>query len=483
MNRPPWLRPALYASWTAFSIASVMVAATCFAYVFLPESAHYVNVLGLLMLGAIVRILMVALGTLHHQMALSYQQPIAAMQHKTAERALFHIRWALRWTPGDLRLYTLWCQVLRDIKRYEDVEQVIENIRRLELSLDEIDTQKAYLALAQGKYKAACKSFDRAYRLRRGIAWNDVPERIPADQPELAPPKTIKTTQVKLQHDLAQLRFLLGGDYLPPAFKALIQNYEALLKTQAQRTQKERFIQLNASESASISLFYGRNVHISPVPAFPRDTLHPDWQAETVERAYAEKTPSYVVVDAFLQPDTAEALLHFCQKSTIWHDDTRPGGYLGAYMDDGFNCDLLYQIAEELGERLPQIFQGLVLRHMWAYTYASRKEGIGIHADNAAVNVNFWITPDDANLNPEGGGMILYDQKAPEHWRFDTYNKNTAKIEAFLQETQASARTIPYRHNRAVIFDGRLFHATDDFVFADAYLKKRINITLLFDRL
>jgi hypothetical protein len=33
--------------------------------------------------------------------------------------------------------------------------------------------------------------------------------------------------------------------------------------------------------------------------------------------------------------------------------------------------------------------------------------GIGIHADFAAINVNFWITPDDANLDPKSGGIQL----------------------------------------------------------------------------
>jgi hypothetical protein len=35
------------------------------------------------------------------------------------------------------------------------------------------------------------------------------------------------------------------------------------------------------------------------------------------------------------------------------------------------------------------------------------------HADFAAVNVNFWITPDEANLDSKTGSMIVYDLEVP----------------------------------------------------------------------
>lgn len=480
-----WLMPALYLSWFTFLAAALVLSSACFAYIFLPASAHFVSFWEFLAAGALVRLMMVAMGTLHHRLAKQYGERFSSLYQP--ERALFHLRWALRWLPGDLRLYTLWCQILFREKQYEQIESVIQQMQYVHPGSDEIETQRAYLALQRWDWPTACRLFDRAYRLRRGVAWNDIPERIPVDQPEIQAQGRIETTLVKLQHDAAQLAFLRQGDYLPPAFSHLESAYQQILKALASEVptasdSKDRFIRLSAAQSESIALFYGRNVHISPVPAFPRKTLDPDWNAAEKQAAYLEKDPACIVIDQFLQPDTAEALLHFCQKSTIWHDDTRPGGYLGAYMDDGFNCELLYQIADELRERMPQVFGDLVLQHMWAYTYASRKNGIGIHGDNAAVNVNFWITPDDANLEPGTGGMKVYNVRAPEHWSFETYNQDTAQIEAYLSEQQAQAETIAYAHNRAVIFDGRLFHETDHFHFADAYLKKRINITLLFDR-
>ena len=42
--------------------------------------------------------------------------------------------------------------------------------------------------------------------------------------------------------------------------------------------------------------------------------------------------------------------------------------------------------------------------------------------------------------------------------------------------------TVPYRANRAVIFDSDLFHETDVISFKPGYENRRINVTLLFGR-
>ena len=39
-----------------------------------------------------------------------------------------------------------------------------------------------------------------------------------------------------------------------------------------------------------------------------------------------------------------------------------------------------------------------------------------MHAAAAAVNVNFWITPNEANRNPESGGLVVWDKEAPDGW-------------------------------------------------------------------
>jgi hypothetical protein len=115
------------------------------------------------------------------------------------------------------------------------------------------------------------------------------------------------------------------------------------------------------------------------------------------------------------------------------------------------------------------------------YDHATLK-GIGIHADEAAVNVNFWITPDAGCLNPDTGGMVVWDKAAPMAWDFTKANADEAAAYDFLEKAGAKSITIPYRDNRAVIFDSNLFHRTGDIEFAPGYLNRRINVTMLYGR-
>ncbi len=65
-------------------------------------------------------------------------------------------------------------------------------------------------------------------------------------------------------------------------------------------------------------------------------------------------------------------------------------------------------------------------------------------------------------------------------WDFDRYNGDIAATRAFLQGSGAQPMTVPYRANRAVIFDSDLFHETDVIRFREGYPNRRINVTLLY---
>ena len=199
-------------------------------------------------------------------------------------------------------------------------------------------------------------------------------------------------------------------------------------------------------------------------------------------RKWKEDRPQIAVVDDFLTPEALEKLRRFCLESTIWHK-TYNNGYLGALPEYGFACPLLAQIADEMRETFPEIFADHTLKYIWAFKYDSHLKGIEIHADEAAVNVNFWITPDEANLDPERGGLVVWDVAAPLDWNFDQFNGGDSRaIRKFLADNNAKSVTVPYRANRAVIFDSDLFHETDAIEFLDGYLNRRINVTLLFGR-
>lgn len=197
------------------------------------------------------------------------------------------------------------------------------------------------------------------------------------------------------------------------------------------------------------------------------------------EREWVSANPQIVVIDDFLTTEAFEGLRHFCLASSIWKESFAEG-YLGARPESGFACPLLAQVAEELRANYPAIFLGHPLLYAWSFKYDNRLKGTNIHADFAAVNVNFWITPDTANLDKARGGLVVWDTAAPLDWNFESYNRDERAIRGFLAKQGARSIRISYRANRAVIFDSDLFHETDEMSFAAGYENRRINITLLF---
>ena len=51
----------------------------------------------------------------------------------------------------------------------------------------------------------------------------------------------------------------------------------------------------------------------------------------------------------------------------------------------------------DLRAGFPEIIGDLPLQNFWSYKYESGETGIAVHADDATVNLNFWVTPDDGN--------------------------------------------------------------------------------------
>jgi hypothetical protein len=241
------------------------------------------------------------------------------------------------------------------------------------------------------------------------------------------------------------------------------------------------FINLTPPEQRQLAPFFNRNLYVRSTPHLAVPAINPQLDVSAIESRYFATRPEVMFVDELLTVQALSNLRAFCLESTIWKRDYQ-NGYIGTFLANGFACPLLLQIAEELRTRFPKIFQHHQLQQAWAFKHDSALRGLGVHADAAAVNVNFWITPNEANRNPESGGLVVWDKEAPDTWDFAEYNneRNSHKIQAFLEENNANPITIPYRQNRAVIFNSNLFHETDVIEFHDTYEYRRINVTLLY---
>ncbi len=286
------------------------------------------------------------------------------------------------------------------------------------------------------------------------------------------------TARFKIDHDLEQFGYLRDHTAVGAALDPVIHEYVAALRDPNLPTDAYSMVALHPGTYPMFSRTYKAPLY-APDPEPPQGPLvNPalDWQA--IESQYLDGSPALAVVDDLLAPAALAALRAFCLESTIWNE--LKGGYLGAYMPDGFSGRLLLSIADELRATMPRVIRDHPLQGMWAYKYDSRHPGMGVHADAGAVNINFWLTPDEANLDPASGGLAVYTPQHALDRRLAHLDAGHEAIHAGLAAAGAKRQSIPYRANRAVIFDAGLFHESDAFRFRAGYVNRRVSVTLLF---
>lgn len=284
-------------------------------------------------------------------------------------------------------------------------------------------------------------------------------------------------------HNLEQLIYLEQVDNLAPGTLLPV---PANVRDVAQR----KLNQLLDSAGAEIPTIplggqFGRLVadpplvlHDEPPPA-PCLNRRDDWSA--VVSAFKGEGKGIAFVDHLLTPEALAQLQRFCLRSTIWRR-SYPTGYLGANPESGFFSALLLQIATELRQALPELLGEHHLNYWWSFVCQHQRQGIDIHADQSDISLNFWITPDQANLQPGGGGLDVWDVAAPDDWTFDDYNRGEKDIRAYLRQKGARQTSIAYAENRGLVFRGSIFHQTAPLRFAEGFENRRRNVTMLFRR-
>ena len=394
-----------------------------------------------------------------------------------SEEAVASYRRALMIAPNDAAIWSNLGVALRSLGRTDEAETSFRKAVEVAPGFADGHHNLGMVLLVQGKLGEAVENYRTALAIRRGF---------PPPQPATTAQSVVRvhhetfrfTAEHKVRHDIEQLEYLVAKGRLPASFASEIDAYRAVLAEIATPKPSSRVVALTAEQRAKIGRTYNRAVCIAEAAAMATSPMNPDLDVAAIEDDYYRSAPEVTFFDDFLTADALAALRRFCLESTIWYDFSHPGGYLGAYLSDGFSCGLLFQIVEELRKTLPRVFGDHKLRQMWAYKYDSSIRGIPTHADAAAVNVNFWITPDEANLDAESGGLVVFKREAPREWDFEKYNNDQDSIGAFLAGSDSVA--IPHRQNRVVIFNSNLFHKSDQFNFKQGYENRRINITILF---
>lgn len=370
-------------------------------------------------------------------------------------------------------LFVLGIALLKT-RRYDEAEAACRHALRLNPGF----------AAAHANLGTALKRLDRldeavAYYSEATALLRGYPPRADA----LLEPGQAETFRIaaplKLRHDIEQFDYLMAKDALPASFRATVDAYRAVLAELDDGGDPARLRPLDASQIARIGATYNRLIY-QPPDDRPSSCLNPAFDAARIEAAYFGASPQVVVVDDLLSDAALAAVRRFCLEATIWFDCKAAGGYLGAYLHDGFDAPVLIRLAHELRQRLPNLLGPHPLAQAWAFKYALGGSGTRPHADEAAININLWLTPDEARRPGPSGGLRVHDVAVSDDWSFDDYNREPAAMQALIGARGRTSVDVPYRCNRAVIFDSRLIHETLPYDFRSAYADRRLNLTLLY---
>jgi tetratricopeptide (TPR) repeat protein len=390
---------------------------------------------------------------------------ILLCQTRRAPEGLVWLRRAAAMAPRSTAAHFNLANALRAVGYFEEAAASYRATIGCDPRHIKAHTQLADCLIVLGRPLEAAQAFETATALR------DVPDTAAA-APE-------RTTEGKLRHDAEQIEYLARQGRLAPEHAGLGALYRQALAALPEAAASTP-VDIPEAFRARLAPSYNRLWHRAAAPKLVTGALNPALDRQAIEADYAGRRPGMTYVDGLLRPEALASVRRFCLESSVWFAYGYANGYVGAMWEAGFWCPLLEQITEELRLALPGIFRDHTLRKIWAFKYDHRLSGIPIHADFAAVNVNFWVTPDEANLDPERGGLVVWDKEAPRNWDFQRFNADQSAIRNFLGQQGSRPFTVPHRQNRAVIFNSDLFHETDRIAFADGYENRRINITLLY---
>lgn len=357
---------------------------------------------------------------------------------------------------------------LQALGQLEDAAASYARALGLQSDLYPIQLRQALTLLALGRRAEALEHFRNTHALRREQALID------RDHPTFG-----RSCRLKIAHDAAQFRHLAATGIDVDRFGALAVLYEEAVRDIGW-PEDAAAIDLPADWRDRLAASYRRPLHIAAAPEISAPALNPALDAAAITTTYGARAPGIAVIDHVLSPEALGGLRRFLLDSTIWHDFSHIGGYLAAYLEDGMACPLLLQITDALRRLLPDILGPHPLQQAWAFKCLTGDEGIDVHADSGAISVNFWITPDDANLEPGAGGLVIHRAEPPAGWALADYDRDIGQIRRFLAASDAGAVEVPYAENRAVLFRSDLFHRSGPVRFRAGYQNHRINMTLLF---
>jgi tetratricopeptide (TPR) repeat protein len=379
--------------------------------------------------------------------------------------AITHLDEALATDPRYQPAHVHRADFLETLGNVDDAIQGFEQVCRMDPGHYGAHRALGFLWLRKKNNGKSLDHFARTYELRRGV-----------DRIGLMDESLTHATRDKLTHDCAQFRYLLnhGSDRL--RFARLAQAYDGVA-----RDFPESLTELNDLQIELLGETYNTAAYRYDASEQSGNVLRNQPASSANDIAFSPPKSGALVIDDFLTQAALESLKKYLLRSTIWHDFTHIQGYVASYLEDGLACPLLLQIADEIHCRYSEILGDHPLSQAWAFKGLQAGSCIGAHADDAVISVNFWLTPDKANLGSEGGLSICLEAPPPD-WKLEDYSNDQRRSSEFMARFEPNTLRVPYRENRAVMFHSRLLHKSDAPHFAAGYENNRINISLLYGR-
>ena len=369
---------------------------------------------------------------------------------------------ALRADPGFVSAHYNRAVALKTLGDTQEAIKAFSRAATLEPQHYQAHRALGFLWLSQGERGRALDHFARTYELRRGD-----------DRTTIALKSLTTATRHKLEHDAEQFRYLSQRTRDRLRFELLARSYREI----AQQISDE-VVTLSDAQIEVLGEDYNTPIHLRAAPEVAGRAVNERADRAALTAQFEEQ--GAIPVDDLLTPPALDALRRFLLESTIWHDFSHIDGFVASYLEDGLACPLLLQITDELRRAFPDILGGHALSQAWAFKGLRAQAAVDVHADDAAVSVNLWLTPTDANLDPGRGGLVVCRAPPPDDWEIKDYDADQGRIVTFLEQKAGDSLVVPYRENRAVLFRSRLFHHSDRPKFASNYENHRINLTLLY---
>src|ERR1044071_3778686 len=407
-----------------------------------------------------------ALGLAPGHPAITHNLGVIAAAHGRHGEAIVQFDAAIAAEPQYASAHYNRASALQALGRSRDALQSFARVCAIEPGHYDAHRALGFLWLAEGNRSRALDHFARTYELRRG-----------EDRLGIASKSLTWTARDKLTHDAEQFRYLAERRRDRLRFEALARNYRAVAEGVP-----EQAVPLSDEQLDALGDDYNTAIHVVGAPEIAGRAVSARPDRDALIGRFREREAGAVWFDDLLTPEGLAALRRYLLESTIWHDFSHIGGFVASYLEDGLACPLLLQIVDEIRSALPELLGPRPLTQAWAFKGLEATAAIAAHADDAAISINFWVTPDRANRNPCGGGLEVCRVPPPAAWQVRGYDADMAAIAAFLDQNAGESLIVPYRENRAVLFESRLFHRSGATDFAPGYENHRINLTLLFGR-